>query len=89
LAAGLDEALGRFRPDLAIYLAGADPFEGDALGRLKVTKAGLEARDRMVLGRLRGEGLPVAVSMAGGYSKLVEDIVEIHATTVAVARELA
>jgi acetoin utilization deacetylase AcuC-like enzyme len=89
LAAGLDAALGRFRPDLAIYLAGADPFEGDALGRLKVTKAGLEARDRMVLGRLRGEGLPVAVAMAGGYSKAVEDIVEIHARTVAVARELA
>lgn len=84
----LDRAIDRAGADLAIYLAGADPFEGDALGRLKLTKAGLAARDRMVFERCRRAGLPVAVAMAGGYSRDVEDIVDIHARTVVLAREV-
>lgn len=79
---GLDQALDSARADLAIYLAGADPFEGDALGRLKVTKAGLAARDRLVLERCRRARLPLAIAMAGGYARRVEDIVDIHFQTV-------
>jgi acetoin utilization deacetylase AcuC-like enzyme len=60
---------------LAIYLAGADPFEGDRLGRLKLTKAGLASRDHLVFERCRARGLPVAVSVAGGYAKDVHDTV--------------
>ncbi len=82
---GLHEALEHSRAELAIYLAGADPFEGDRLGRLKVSKAGLQERDRMVLEACRSSGLPVAITMAGGYGYHVEDTVEIHAQTVSLA----
>ncbi len=75
--------------DLAIYVAGSDPFHDDRLGRLALTKAGLEARDRLVLGACRERGIPVAVTMAGGYARNIADTVEIHATTVRVAAELA
>ena len=83
LARGLDLAIERSRPDLAIYLAGADPFIYDRLGRLRVSKAGLAARDDLVFGRCRGSGLPVAVTMAGGYAEEVADTVDIHYETVA------
>jgi acetoin utilization deacetylase AcuC-like enzyme len=59
-------ALEQSRPDLAIYLAGADPFHGDRLGKLALSKAGLAARDRFVLSTLRDAGIPVAIAMAGG-----------------------
>jgi len=68
--------------DLAIFLAGADPFEGDKLGRLSVTKEGLAQRDRMVLGGCRGRGIPVAVTMAGGYAPNIEDTVDVHFRTI-------
>ena len=84
----LPRALDRARPDLVIYLAGADPFEGDRLGRLSLSKAGLETRDRLVLDTLRGEGLPVAIAMAGGYADDVGDIVDIHYATVRCALAL-
>jgi len=79
---GVRQALERAGADLAIYLAGADPFAGDRLGRLAVTKGGLAERDRLVLGHCRAAGLPVAVAMAGGYARDVEDTVEIHLQTV-------
>ncbi len=82
---GLKLALDRSGAELAIYLAGADPFIGDRLGRLKVTKDGLVARDRLVLEACRTLGLPVAVAMAGGYAEEVEDTVDIHFATVAEA----
>jgi acetoin utilization deacetylase AcuC-like enzyme len=88
LERGLDEALGRSRPQLAIYLAGADPFEGDRLGRLGLTKEGLLNRDEHVLGRLRALGVPVAIAMAGGYGRDIGDTVAIHAATVLAARRL-
>ncbi len=75
--------------DLAVYLAGADPYDGDTLGNLALTKAGLAARDRLVLERCRQEGLPVAVLMAGGYGRRIEDTVEIHLQTVRIAAEMA
>jgi acetoin utilization deacetylase AcuC-like enzyme len=79
----LDEALGRFEPGLAFYLAGADPWEGDRLGRLALTKAGLRARDELVLDRLRTAGADVCVVLAGGYADDVDDTVDINAATAA------
>ena len=88
LAAALPHAMHEARADLAIYLAGADPYAGDRLGRLALTKAGLAARDGYVLDRLRAAGLPVAIAMAGGYAENVDDIVDIHFATVALALAL-
>ena len=85
LATVLPRAIARARPDLAIYLAGADPYEGDRLGRLALTKAGLAERDRTVLDHLAARGIPVAIAMAGGYAEDVEDVVDIHAATIRLA----
>src|SRR3712207_1700172 len=78
LESGLEEALEASRAELAIYLAGADPYEDDRLGRLCVSKEGLAERDRLVLATCRERNIPVAVTMAGGYARKVEDTVEIH-----------
>jgi len=80
----LDTALPHARPEVAFYLAGADPFEGDRLGRLALTKAGLRARDELVVERLRGAGAAVVVVLAGGYAHDVTDTVDINAATAAV-----
>ncbi|MBL8132816.1 MAG: histone deacetylase [Anaerolineae bacterium] len=82
---GARRAIAVAGADLAIYLAGADPFERDRYGRMKVTMAGLAERDRIIFDLCRSAGLPVAVTMAGGYSPDVEDIVAIHAQTVRLA----
>jgi acetoin utilization deacetylase AcuC-like enzyme len=82
LTTGVDAALAAARADLAIYLAGADPFVGDALGRLALSKTGLAERDRLVLDRCRRAGLPIAVVMAGGYARQVQDTVDIRLETV-------
>ncbi len=71
--------------DLAFYLAGADPYEKDRLGRLKLTREGLRRRDRMVLDHCRQAGTPVVVTMAGGYAEPIEDTADIQAATVAEA----
>lgn len=86
LERGLDQCMAVGPYDLMIYLAGADPYEGDRLGRLKLTKNGLMERDQMVLHRARTSGIPIAIAMAGGYAHDVNDIVDIHAATVAAAR---
>jgi acetoin utilization deacetylase AcuC-like enzyme len=78
-------ALAAARPDLAIYLAGADPYVGDRLGRLALSKAGLAARDAYVLDTLGAAGVPVAVAMAGGYAEDIDDVVDIHVATVRIA----
>jgi acetoin utilization deacetylase AcuC-like enzyme len=88
LEEGVTRALSLANADIAIYLAGADPYMGDRLGRLKLSMEGLAARDRFVLGLCRSEGLPVAVTMAGGYAREVEDIVAIHTQTVRIAAEM-
>jgi len=88
LDAGLSEALRRSAPDIVVYLAGADPFEGDRLGRLKLTKAGLAARDRLVFDTCRRKDIPVVATMAGGYAENVEDIVDIHFETVRLGIEM-
>jgi acetoin utilization deacetylase AcuC-like enzyme len=82
---GTRRAIAMSNADLAIYLAGADPYCGDRLGRMAVSIDGLGARDRIVFGLCRDAGLPVAVAMAGGYARNVEDIVTIHAQTVHIA----
>jgi acetoin utilization deacetylase AcuC-like enzyme len=80
----LDVALRRCTPELAFYLAGADPWKGDRLGRLALTKRGLRARDELVLDRLRATGARVCVVLAGGYAEDVRDTVDINAATAAV-----
>jgi len=79
---GLARAFEEGKPDFAFYLAGADPFAGDRIGRLAVSKAGLAERDRLVFDACRRAGLPFAVMMAGGYGKDVTDTVDIHWQTV-------
>jgi acetoin utilization deacetylase AcuC-like enzyme len=69
-------------PDLVFYLAGADPYEDDQLGRLALTKDGLRRRDRLVFGALRSAGVPVVVLLAGGYASQVQDTVAIHVATI-------
>ncbi len=87
--ARLDDALVqlfvRFDPQLIIYLAGADPHEGDRLGRLGLSAAGLAERDRRVLEAAGRRGLPVAIAMAGGYGREIEQTVAIHCQTVGIA----
>ncbi len=78
----LPRILESHRPDLAFYLAGADPYEQDQLGGLRLTLDGLRRRDAMVLERLREAGVPTVVTLAGGYAMRQEDTVEIHCNTV-------
>lgn len=85
---GLKKSLEQGPFDLAIYLAGADPYEGDRLGRLKITKSGLTSRDLLVLSTLQKHDIPVAIAMAGGYAPSLDDIVDIHASTVQTAARL-
>lgn len=84
--AALREALESDLPfadaDIVFYLAGADPFEHDRFGKLKLTKAGLAERDHLVFESCNRHGLPVTVVMAGGYAKTVEDVTAINVTTI-------
>lgn len=79
---GLRRAFEEGTPTFVFYLAGADPFAGDRIGRLAVSKAGLAERDRLVFDACQRAGVPVAVTMAGGYGKDVTDTVDIHWQTV-------
>ncbi|MDB5955783.1 histone deacetylase [Ramlibacter sp.] len=89
LERALDELSQRFDPAFVIYLAGADPHEGDRLGRLKLTWDGLEARDRRVFDWAWQRGLPLAFAMAGGYGHRLEDTVQVQINTFAVAAAYA
>jgi acetoin utilization deacetylase AcuC-like enzyme len=77
---------GRFAPDLVFYLAGADPHENDRLGRLKLSFAGLQARDQTVLRWARDKRLPLAMAMAGGYGREMADTVQVQIATFALAQ---
>lgn len=88
LERGLDETLERSRPQLVFYLAGADPYEGDRLGRLRLTQRGLARRDEHVLATLHARHIPVVLAMAGGYAHDIEDSVAIHANTLRTARRI-
>ena len=82
LARHVPAILDAERPDIVFYLAGADPFEGDRLGRLGLTIDGLRERDRLVFDACRDRAIPVAVAMSGGYAPDVEAIVTIHVNTI-------
>jgi acetoin utilization deacetylase AcuC-like enzyme len=86
LSEGLKDLFGRFTPDLVIYLAGADPYLDDRLGRLKVSIEGLRRRDEIVFDACATRRLPVAIAMAGGYARKIEDTVVIHTNTVLAAK---
>jgi acetoin utilization deacetylase AcuC-like enzyme len=87
LGAGLTRVFAH-SPDLAFYLGGADPFEGDKLGRLSLTKRGLRERDELVLGECRRHAVPVATVMSGGYGIDIRDTIEIHCNTIRAAKAI-
>ena len=85
---GLATAFDLAQPDLVIYLAGADPYHDDRLGRLALSFAGLAERDRRVFARCKADAVPVAIAMAGGYARQIDDTVAIHAATIRLARQI-
>lgn len=87
LSWSLERAVQAHQPDIVFYLAGADPYAGDRLGRLALTIEGLRRRDMHVVTRCRTADLPIVITMSGGYAHEVGDIVTIHANTVRVAAE--
>lgn len=89
LRGGLDSVFARISPELVIYLAGADPYRDDRLGRLALSIDGLAARDALVLAECAVRQIPVAVAMAGGYARQIDDTVTIHANTVLAASKFA
>lgn len=89
LEAALDESMERARPDVVFYQGGVDVLEADHLGRLALTTDGVRARDEMALERFRGEGLPVALTLGGGYANPIDASVEAYVGTYRVAAALA
>lgn len=89
LEAQLDRLIADVRPDLAFYNAGVDPHAEDRLGKLDLSDAGLWARERLVLGRLRAAGIPVAAVIGGGYATDIDALARRHAILHRVAAEMA
>jgi acetoin utilization deacetylase AcuC-like enzyme len=85
LAQHLPGVLARSQPDLVVYLAGADPHEGDTLGRLALSFDGLARRDAFVIDVCRDVGLPIVITIAGGYGRHLEDTIRIHVETARIA----
>jgi acetoin utilization deacetylase AcuC-like enzyme len=79
------DVVTQHEPQVVFYLAGADPYEGDRLGRLKMSIAGLAQRDRLVLDRFRAQQIPIVITMSGGYAVDIDAIVTIHTNTIRVA----
>ncbi|WP_397391661.1 histone deacetylase [Polynucleobacter sp.] len=79
------EILNRFKPDFIIYLAGADPYEGDRLGKLSISKDGMRQRDETVFQYGLVHQIPIAFSMAGGYGREIQSTVDIHFQTIQTA----
>jgi len=84
----LSLGLGKLKPDLICYIAGADPYREDQLGGLSLTIEGLKGRDAIVFRMAKAEGIPVMVTLAGGYARNVEDTITIHCNTVVAAKEV-
>ena len=78
----LDDVLDRARPELVFYLAGADPYAGDRFGRLRLSMDGLVRRDRLVFRAARHRGIPLVMTLSGGYARDVREVATIHANTV-------
>jgi acetoin utilization deacetylase AcuC-like enzyme len=89
LSDALPTVIHQSRPDIVFFLAGADPHEGDRLGKMKLTFDGLIRRDSLVLEACREIGLPVVLTIAGGYGRNLQDTVQIHVNTVRVAKQFA
>ncbi len=85
LADALPRVIADAAPDIVVYLAGADPHEHDKLGRLSLSFDGLARRDSMVMEQCREVGIPVVVTISGGYGSTIADTVRIHATTARIA----
>jgi acetoin utilization deacetylase AcuC-like enzyme len=84
----LSSGLRRFEPEFLCYIAGADPYREDQLGGLRLTIDGLKKRDELVFRVAQARGIPVMVTLAGGYARNVEDTVTIHSNTVVAAKEV-
>jgi acetoin utilization deacetylase AcuC-like enzyme len=89
LGESLPGAIAASRPDIVVYLAGADSHEDDRLGRLRLTTAGLARRDAMVIESAREVGLPIAITIAGGYGRDIATTVAIHVETARIASRFA
>ncbi len=81
----LPRVMDKFRPDFAVYVAGADVYRGDLLGGLRLTLGGIKKRDAFVLSECRRRGVPVALTLSGGYARKFTDTVRIHAGTIKAA----
>jgi acetoin utilization deacetylase AcuC-like enzyme len=88
LELGLEQVFNLTNPDVAIYIAGADPYVNDRLGRLALTKAGMAKRDLLILNTCLSAGVPVAITLGGGYAFRLDDIVDIHLETVRIAVDI-
>lgn len=87
----LDSVLPRvleYHPEIVFYLSGVDALASDVLGRLSLTHEGLKARDRRVIGAVHGAGLPLVITLGGGYSKPIELTAEAHANTFRIAADI-
>jgi acetoin utilization deacetylase AcuC-like enzyme len=89
LGQSLVKAFETFSPELVLYVAGADPFREDQLGGLALTENGIKQRDRVVFEHARGNGAAVAIVLAGGYARDVQDTVRIHVNTLLAAKDAA
>ncbi|HKW49095.1 MAG TPA: histone deacetylase [Gemmatimonadaceae bacterium] len=89
LSTHLPNVLARAQADLVVYLAGADPHERDSLGRLGLTFDGLARRDAFVIDLCRDVGIPVAITIAGGYGRNLDETIQIHLETTRIARSAA
>ena len=87
LQSGLRQAIQEAQADMVYYIAGADPYEDDRLGRLALTRAGLQERDRLVFNACQQASLPVTLVMGGGYARQIADTVAIHVQTFQIAAE--
>src|SRR6516164_4672867 len=88
LGNGYRAALAMFKPELLMYVSGADPYMEDQLGGLSLSFEGLMERDRLVIHTALTHDVPVAIVLAGGYAQSVEDTITIHANTAAIARDI-
>jgi acetoin utilization deacetylase AcuC-like enzyme len=88
LGNALSLGLSKFRPELICYVAGADPYREDQLGGLSLTIEGLKERDALVFQLAKAEGIPVMVTLAGGYAHKLEDTITIHCNTIVAAKEI-
>ena len=88
LGNGYRAALAMFKPELLMYVSGADPYMEDQLGGLSLSFEGLMERDRLVIHTALAHDVPVAIVLAGGYAQSVEDTITIHANTAAVAKDV-